>query len=240
VRLSAAVDADEPYLLDLQPALQAMHQQLLSLAAEQRAQAVEAALLRILMPEVARGDPRRSPRRADGRWLEVVIGLEAIHDQLLAGAEAAAGPALRVVDSSAQGMRLSWPQAGELQVGELLALRAEADAPGPRLRLALVRWLRSERDGSTELGVELLPGSPSAVRCRALDSPQAAPWPCLFLPSVTATGGSATLLASRERWQDGRRLLLEVGRREVRVRAMRRVIETACIDGFEFASDSEP
>jgi hypothetical protein len=243
VRLQAPVDADDPYLLDLQPAVAAMHRQLLGLSAEQRQQAPEASLLRILLPAAPQGDPRRSPRRSDGRWLEVLTGLQDIHDCLQRrerGAEAAAAAAhsLRVVDSSAEGMRLSWPDAalGDIQVGELLAVLSDSGEQLPRLQLGLVRWVRSERSGSTDLGVELLAGQASAVHCRPLDDATAAPWPCLFLPS--RAGGSAGLLAPREIYQEGRRLLLQVGTREVRVRAARRVIETACIDGFEFASDS--
>jgi hypothetical protein len=242
MRLSGPVDADDPYLLDLQPALAAMHQQLLALSAEQRPQAPEAALLRILLPEAPQGDPRRSPRRADGRWLEVLAGLEAIHDGLQrregGGASDTATRTLQVVDSSAGGMRLSWPQAapGEVQVGELLAVLTDSGEQLPRLQLGLVRWVRSERNGNTELGLELLAGRASAVQCRASDAaPAAAPWHCLFLPS--SGDNSAGLLAPKELYQEGRRLLLQVGTREIRVRAARRVMDTACIDLFEFASD---
>jgi hypothetical protein len=241
VRLGVPVDADDPYRLDLRPALAAMHRQLLGLSAEQRPQAPETALLRMLLPEVPQGDPRRSPRRADGRWLDVVTGLEGIHDCLRhreAGDATGATANLRVVDSSAEGMRLSWPQAapGEVRVGELLAVLTDSGEQLPRLQLGLVRWVRSERNGSTELGLELLAGRASAVHCRALDAaPAAAPWHCLFLPS--SGGNSAGLLAPKELYQEGRQLSLQVGTREIRVRAARRVMDTACIDLFEFTSD---
>ena len=240
VRLSAPVDADDPYLLDLRPALAAMHQQLLALTAEQRPQAPEAGLLRILLPEVPRGDPRRSPRRADGRWLEVLVGLSSIHDCLQrreAGSTTGDTASLQVVDSSAEGMRLCWPQSapGDVQVGELLAVLSDSGEKLSRLQLGLVRWVRSERDGSTALGLELFAGRASAVQCRRAEDPAAAPVHCLFLPSNA--GSSAGLLAPKELYQEGRRLLLQVGTREIRVRAVRRVMDTACIDLFEFASD---
>lgn len=239
VRLTPPVEADEPYRMDLRPALDAMHRQLLALAPEQRRQAPEAALLRILLPEVAAGDPRRAPRRADGRRLAVTPGLAAVHARLR-GDGAGRGPQAdaEVVDSSAQGKRLRFPQAAaiEVQVGELLGVEADEDG----LRLGLVRWLRSERDdGGTELGLELLAGHASAVRCRDPEVPAADPWPGLFLPSAAHAGGSALLLVPAGAWEEDRQLLLEAGPREVRVRAARRVIETACIEGFEFASDAE-
>lgn len=238
VRLDSPLEADEPYRMDMQPALDAMHRQLLAMASEQRGQAVEAVLLRILLPQVGQGDARRAPRQADDRMLEVVMGLAAVHEYLLRGAQdAGPGHSLRVVDSSEQGMRLSWPRAapGEVAVGDILAAR-----PGEgqsATRLGLVRWVRSERDGSTDLGLEWLAGRASAVHCRMPETPAATPLPCLFLPSGTRPGSSATLLVPGGLLQQDQRLLLDVGSREVRVRIARRVIETACIEGFEFASD---
>ena len=238
VRLESPVEADEPYRMDMQPALDAMHRQLLAMASEQRGQAVEAALLRILLPEVGQGDARRAPRQPDDRTLEVVMGLAAAHGYLLRGAQDAGpgGHSLRVVDSSEQGMRLSWPRAapGEVAVGEILA--AGLGEGKSATRLGLVRWVRSERDGSTDLGVEWLAGRASAVRYRMADATDPAPLPCLFLPSATRPDGNAILLIPAGAWQQDQRLLLEVGSREVRVRIARRVIETACIEGFEFAS----
>ena len=166
------------------------------------------------------------------------MGLAAAHGYLLRGAQDAGpgGHSLRVVDSSEQGMRLSWPRAapGEVAVGEILA--AGLGEGKSATRLGLVRWVRSERDGSTDLGVEWLAGRASAVRYRMADATDPAPLPCLFLPSATRPDGNAILLIPAGAWQQDQRLLLEVGSREVRVRIARRVIETACIEGFEFAS----
>ena len=237
VRLTPPVDADEPYRMDLQPALEAMHRQLQALHSGQRGQAVEAALLRVLMPELPRGDARRAPREADDLRMEMALGLAGVHGRLLRGMdEDGTATAVRVVDRSEQGMRLCWPDAGPgaVAVGELLGVWARDGQA--TLRLGLVRWVRSERDGSTELGLEWLAGSASAVRYRLADVPAADPLPCLFLPSATRPDGGALLLVPTGTWQPDQRLLLEVGKREVSVRVVRRLIQTACIEGFEFAS----
>ena len=255
VRLSSPVEGDEPYLLDMRPALQAMHHQLGTLPGEQRAQTPEAALLRALLPEVARGDLRKDVRRADGRWLEVVLGLEGVHDylaqrtntaptrrvgssgELVSGAEPRP---LRVVDSSDSGLRLSWEGSGvgEIAVGEILGIVSDTEELLPRMQLAVVRWVRSERSGSTDLGLELIAGRASAVNCRPADDPAAPVLHCLFLPSAAIPGSAAGLIAPKELYHPDRRLLLYVGRREVPVRAARRMLETACVDRFEFAADA--
>lgn len=241
VRLDAPPEADEPYRMDLQPALQAMHRQLLALAAEQRPRSPEAALLRILLPEAGRGDARCAPRRADDSRVQMRLGLEAVHAGLPGTGKALPAHVLRIVDRSEQGLRLSWAEGGlgEVPVGELLGLWSGEG--GAEARLGLVRWVRSERDGSTDLGVELLEGRAHAVRARGTGAGAGAgaPLPCLFLPSDPRTGAAARLLAASGRLEEGQTLLLEVGSREVRVRIARRVLETACIEGFEFASDSD-
>lgn len=242
VRLDQPPEADEPYVLDLRPALEMMHRQLLSLPADQRGQAPEAALLRMLMPEVPRGDQRRSKRRAEGRWVDVVTGLEGIHGYLAQRAgsgpeEAVRTRSLRVVDSSDTGLRLSGAEGGvgEARVGDLLGVVADTEAQLPRMQLAVVRWVRSERDGSTQMGLEFVPGRASAVTCRPVDDQASPLLQCLFLPTVGTI--SAGLIAPKELYQPERRLVLYVGQREVQVRVARRVLETACVDRFEFTSD---
>ncbi len=239
VRLKSPVTADEPYLLDARPMFQAMHQQLATLPMEQRIQATEAALLRVLMPEVQRGDLRKKARREDGRWVEVLLGVENIH-RYLAYHTPSAGKqgdkaaseieplSLRVMDSSETGLRLRWQERmlSETSVGDIVGIVSDSEELLPRMQLAVVRWVRSEREGCTDAGLELVAGRASAVHCRPGDDPQADVVHCLFLPSGATPGSAAAILAPKELYAPDRSLLLYVGRREVPVQAARRLLET--------------
>ena len=106
------------------------------------------------------------------------------------------------------------------------------------MQLATVRWVKSERTGTTDMGLQLMDGRPNAVNCRPADDESGALVHCLFLPSKSDSNSSAGLIAAKELYQPGRRLLLYVGRREVSVKAARRVLETVTIDRFEFSTDA--
>lgn len=254
VRLTSPAEADDPYLLDGRSAVQALHQALAQRPAQRRGQTVEAQLLRSLVPEVPGSDQRREGRHSDGRWLELLVGLDAMHDYLAqrtgtaptrrmgSSLELAGGGevhAMRVLDASAKGMRLHWGGAGlgELQVGDLLGVLSDTAEVLPRLQLATIRWVRCERDGSAALGVELVDGRPSAVNCRQADEEQGDVVRCLFLPSAADTA-SAGLIAPSGLYAPQRRLLLYVGRREVSVRMGQLVQETELWERFEFAADA--
>jgi hypothetical protein len=238
VYLEAPVNAEDPCILDARAALADMHRTLAGLPADRMGRRGEAAILRHLLPEVAGREKRRSERRADGRWIEVVTGLAPVHDWLLRFQRGERPRAMRwqVKDSSDTGYRLAWDEnaASVLQVGDLVCIVADSDRARRAFRLMVVRWIRNERGEGTELGVELLEGVPGPVRIAADDEPDQRHI-ALFLPSSGAPGSVARLVAPAELYREARALKIFVGEREVAVRCGDCVERVAGFDCFEFA-----
>ena len=93
--------------------------------------------MRQLLPEDPESRQRREERRSEARWVQLLLGIDSIHGFLMqTSGRKAAGRVVRdsnpssaepfrckVLDSSENGMRLSWgnSDAGDVRVGELLA-----------------------------------------------------------------------------------------------------------------------
>lgn len=242
-RLDSPVNLPEPYLLDANPALQALRQQLARIPAGVRMQSPEAMVLRRLLPEDLSTDRRRELRHGDDRHISLLNGLEQIHEYLSRAAGKAAArsaPAepvrCRVLDSSQSGMRLSWEEggAGDARVGDLLGVLESQG--GQQLRLAIIRSIRVHPQGGLETGVQLLAGGVGAVTCSQPETPEAAALHALFMPASEGERVNATLLAAKGLYAFGRNLRIDVGGREINVRAGRRVYDSPVFDRFEFAA----
>ncbi|HCH78603.1 MAG TPA: molecular chaperone, partial [Pseudomonas sp.] len=114
---------------------------------------------------------------------------------------------VQLVDHSPGGYCLAWE--GEvpslLQTGELLGLREDT---GQTWSVAVVRWIRQVRGGSTQLGIELI--APQAMPCglrllRKVD--QGSEYlRALLLPEIAAISQPATLIAPRLPFQEGHKV----------------------------------
>jgi hypothetical protein len=241
-RLQSPAPALEPYLLDATRALQAIRKQLEQTPEKVRMQSPEAMVLRRLLPERDAAQLRRGQRQRDGRHVGIITGLEAVHAWLRmlreSTGDAAAGLAqCRVLDSSDNGMKLSWNEgaAGDARVGEIIGV-VEGEGSRSVLKLAMVRSIRVFREGGLEAGVLLLAGGLGAVTCSIPDQPDTVAVHALFMPAVEAEQITATLLAAKGLYVAGRSLLIDVGGREIRVRAGRRVLDSPLFDRFEFSA----
>jgi len=103
----------------------------------------------------------------------------------------------RAIDTSPGGYQIRWydPIPSNAKVGELVALREDADA---RWRVAVVRWIRQTLDHAS-MGVELLGPKAIPVAIRAI---QKVGGPtdyarALLLPRMDAIGQPATLITPR-------------------------------------------
>jgi len=117
--LKSPAPAREPYLLDAREALANVRKCLSSTPAKVRMQSPEAMLLRRLLPQAQGAGARHHQRYPDGRNAELLLGLEDIHQHLMATASGrqqtddnhAVSPcetvACTVLDASKGGMRLA-------------------------------------------------------------------------------------------------------------------------------------
>jgi len=241
VFLDSPVQADDPYLIDARAALQLMHKTLVALSPERRRQRSEAAILRHLLPEVTPRDKRRSRRRLDSNWIDVVVGLETIYDWLLGFKRDAAPEPQRwaIRDRSEQGYRLGWSKssANALQVGDLICVVGDGEAPDMPFRLMAIRWVRDGRDKGTELGVEAFEGIPAPVVLEPdREGSSRVRRNALFIPSSGEQGSAARLVAPAGIYAPGRPMLIHVGDREVEVVCATLVEQTQGFDCFEFTA----
>jgi len=241
VFLTSPVEGEDAYLIDARTVLQLMHKMLLALSQDRRRQRSEAAILRYLLPEVSSRDKRRSRRQLGGSWINVVVGLETIHDWLLQHRNDAAPEPQRWVirDRSDGGYRLGWSQssASALQVGDLVCVVGDGEKPDATFRLLAVRWVRDERQKGTELGVEAFEGVPAPVELELKDkSGGKIRKNALFIPSSGEEGSSARLIAPAGLYAPGRPMLIYVGEREVKVLCAAHVERSQSFDCFEFTT----
>ena len=241
VFLESPVDGDDPHILDARNVLQKMHKTLAALPADRRRKRPEAGILQALLPEVTPRDKRGSVRHRDGRWIGLVTGLENITTWLSAfqQGEIQEATSWRVKDASERGYCLAWDEstASLLQVGELVCVVSDSGEQTPRqLQLMAVRWLRDARDQGTELGVELIDGTPSAVRLKNPDDAQTKTLPALFMSSGGTQGSAARLIAPAQVYAEDQGLLLYVGEREVAIRSATLVERAPGFDCFEFTA----
>ena len=240
VFMQSPVAGDEPHILDARAPLQRMHKALAALPADRRSKRIETDLLRALLPEVTPRDRRRSERRTAGRWIEVVVGLEAVCDYIKScqSGEQAEATRWRVQDTSERGYRLAWGEsaASMLQVGDLVCVVADSDDEKHSFQLLVVRWVCDERDKGTELGVEKLAGVPNPVRVVVPGEADVEACQALFLSSTGERGSLARIVAPPEIYCENRSLLLYAGDREVPVCCTGRIEQAPGFDCFEFTS----
>jgi hypothetical protein len=243
-----AAFAEEPYLLDARSAIDAIRAQLERIPAKVRMQSPEAVLLRHLAPGAEAAWQNREPRRAEDRSAWLVYGLDAIHARLLASATengaATGNPArdtgtgllpCRIVDTSANGMRLVWDEgrSGDARVGDLLGV-VEA---GHRLQVVVIRSVQVYREAGVELGVQKIHGSCGPVCCRASGGQDTEEVRALFIPASAEENAGATLVTAKGCYEAGRRLVVNSLGRTVQVRAGRNLSDSLMFDRFEFSAD---
>ena len=248
--LQSPVDVPEPYMLDATAALAAVRERLTKTPAKVRMQSPEAMVLRRLLPETAGADKRREQRTPDGRWINLLRGVENIHGWLVRAAQKGADSAVdaqpaeidtaacRVLDSSDGGMKLAWEGGGvgDARVGDLIGI-IEAQHERESIGLGMIRSIRVYRKGGMEVGLQLMKGGLGAVSCHAPDEPDTLAIRALFMPASEDEQIAATLVASKGFYSEKRPLLIDVGGREVRARAGRCVVVSPVFDRFEFSAE---
>lgn len=245
--LTPPATAGDPYLLDTAVMLHALQQRIAEIPERVRRSSPEALVVQRLSPAARGEELRREQRRRDGRWVGLLSGLGHIHAWLLhtSGKPVAGGAAntatpsdCRVLDSSDSGMKLfaEGASAGDARVGDLLGV-IEGETGQEMLRLAGIRSLRVLQEGGMEAGVEIIAAGAGAVYCSLPDQPELAALPALFLPAMEEVDIAATLIVASGLYAEGRALQIDVGGREISVRAGRLVSDSPVFERFEFAAE---
>jgi len=216
--LQSPVDVPEPYMLDATAALAAVRERLTKTPAKVRMQSPEAMVLRRLLPETAGADKRREQRTPDGRWINLLRGVENIHGWLVRAAQKGADSAV------------------DARVGDLIGI-IEAQHERESIGLGMIRSIRVYRKGGMEVGLQLMKGGLGAVSCHAPDEPETLAIRALFMPASEDEQIAATLVVSKGFYSEKRQLLIDVGGREVRARAGRCVVDSPVFDRFEFSAE---
>jgi hypothetical protein len=86
------------------------------------------------------------------------------------------------------------------------------------------------------MGVQLLAGGIGAISCSLPELPDSNAVNALFMPAVEKQQLAATLIAAKGLYEHGRAMLINVGGREISVRAARRVFDSPVFDRFEFSA----
>jgi hypothetical protein len=245
--LKSPAEIATPYLLDATDMLRLLRARLDDIPERVRQRSPEAMVLQRLQPAEQGASLRREQRHRDGRWVGLVVGLEEIHAQLIrvSGGNAPDSStsdnvplACRVIDSSENGMKLFVEAggAGDARVGDLLGV-IEGEPGQESLRLACIRSLRVLPGSGMESGVQLIAGGVGPVYCSLPEKSDAAAVPALFLPAEEGEDIAATLVALTGLYAAGCAMTIDVGGREIHVRAGRLVSDSPVFDRFEFSAE---
>jgi hypothetical protein len=124
----------------------------------------------------------------------------------------------------------------DARVGDLLGIMEEQGVR-QSLKLAMIRSIRVYREGGMEAGVQLMPGGLGPVTCHLTDQPDKVGVRALFMHADDSEQFTATLVAGKGLYKEGRRVTIDVGGREVKARAGRRVLDSPVFDRFEFSAE---
>ncbi len=256
-KVDAAAQSTQAWVLDTNPLRAAVQTQINDADDPVRALA-ELEVLRRLLPDLCTPPKRRAPRRTSDKELRVATGLAAAHHFLGAdGAEEVYGtvqhsvygievydadPASqtayllepwKVLNESPKGYLLTRRHALDenLRVGEALGLFAAKPADKRTPEIGVVRWIKRGDEGWVQIGVEVIPGKPSAVECTPQD-PEEAPFEeprALYLQRVPNLPVPPTLLGRRSLYRKDCPITLAIGKQRGKASIGSLVLETDCL-----------
>ncbi|MET1077501.1 MAG: molecular chaperone [Pseudomonas sp.] len=149
---------------------------------------------------------------------------------------------LPIVNHSPGGYCLSWPKEvpSQLQAGELLGIQ---DSPEQGWSVALVRWIRQVRGGGTQMGIELVApyAQPCGLQLLRKAEQNSQMLRALLLPAINAISRPATVITPRLPFQEGNKVLVNLGGKEQRAILSHRQTSTGSFNQFEYRSvDEQP
>ncbi|MGB5439975.1 MAG: hypothetical protein WBN90_10070 [Gammaproteobacteria bacterium] len=252
IDLEPSAVVEEPYILDITKVLESAREQLQQVPDKVRMLSPEAMLLRQLSPEDQKLKQRAEKRHAITRRAQLLRGIGSIHDflvrpslkEVLGQAARGKSPSMvkpyqcQVLDSSENGMRLSWVNNddSDVRVGDLLAV-VQGEPGEEYLQLAILRSVHVFRQGAMDAGVMLIKGGVGAVYCYFPGESPSRGSSALFVTTADDEQGAATLVAAKGIYEEGRRLSIDIADKHINVRAGRLIFNGPVFDRFEFSAE---
>jgi len=148
----------------------------------------------------------------------------------------------KVLNISAGGFCL-WrggEEASRAQVGELVAMNSHSEDDKDGWHLGVIRWMKSARENSLELGIQTL--SPGAIPVWASifseEANTASKFRGILLPEVRAIGQQPTLLLSTPPFHAGSVSVIENAGKKEKFRLTDLVENTGCFSQFHFLPEN--
>ncbi|MCG5511918.1 hypothetical protein [Ectothiorhodospira shaposhnikovii] len=146
--------------------------------------------------------------------------------------------AWQLVDSSAGGFRLRWeqPQAGRVQVGELVGLRSSHEGAGAGWQLGIVRWMMFHPATGLEIGVQILaPRSlPIMLRRAKRRLAHGQPLEGLMSPTIQVLQQATSLFCPAGAFQVDDEVAVILAGRTLSVRLTRKLAHSSRFEQFAY------
>lgn len=146
----------------------------------------------------------------------------------------------KLVNQSDEGLCLMHDKTSrhDVRVGEILGLLSEESIEGKKNgRIAIICWIRSDRNNHTHIGIQTMPGNLLPAVCRLIDGPNVNnTFPAIFISSNAENKCPATLLTSKKVYQKNRIIETTIGEQPMRIKAGDSHNSTFSFDRFDFTS----
>jgi hypothetical protein len=245
-----------PRVFDLQVMSKKIQAEITSLQTKESGLSVnnETDLLKRLIPVGKEQLTRKAERINTHRTCKVTFGIDAVHyflniskqelEQVLNSTADRFGPHLleswAVTNESQTGLSLSSEQITrhDVTVGDIIGLLTEETGEqGQQGTIAIVRWIRNDKDNHINIGIEFISGNLLPAMCRLIDGPNTNnTFAAIFISSMALQDMPATLITPKKVYQRGRIMEVTIGGQPLRIKAGYLRDDTFSFDRFDFTS----
>ncbi len=245
-----------PRVFDLQAMTVKIQAEIETLQEQQAGLSVdnEISLLKRLLPAGKEEQTRKAPRIDSERSCKVSFGIDAVHyflnigkrelEQVLNSNADRFGPHLleswAVINESQGGLSLSSEHITrhDVRVGDIIGLLSEKNGADEKHgSIAIIRWVRNDKQNQINIGVEYINGNLLPAICRLIDGPDTNnTFAAIFVSSMSLNDMPATLITAKKVYQRGRIMEVTIGDQPLRIKAGYLRDDTFTFDRFDFTS----
>jgi hypothetical protein len=245
-----------PRVFELQAMTNKIQAEITSLQTQESGLSVnnETELLKRLIPVDKAQLTRKAERINSNRICKVTFGIDAVHyflnisktelEQVLNSTADRFGPHLLeswvVTNESQTGLSLNSEQITrhDVSVGDIIGLLTEETGEqGKKGTIAIIRWIRNDKDNNINIGIEFISGNLLPAMCRLIDGPNTNNiCAAIFISSMALNDMPATLITPKKVYQRGRIMEVTIGDQPLRIKAGYLRDDTFTFDRFDFTS----